>query len=443
LNYRQLVGRDEELGAIVRLLDAREDLPGVAVLSGEAGIGKSALWLAGIDAAAARGYRILSSRPSEPETQFSFAGLADLIGVVVPDVLPQLPRPQRRALEAALALSEPEAPPAEEGVVAFAFLSTVRKLAVGKRLLLAIDDVQWLDAPSLALLRYALPRLEGEPVAAVLTARGDFPAWLRRDVAAERLLELDLSPLSVGALHELLRGRLGVALPRPLLLRVWEVSGGNPFFALELARALQRRSGSPLAGEELPLSTSLDELVDERLAGLGASAIEVARVVAALAEPTPALVEAAAGSRAERGLTEALEAGVLVLEDDRLRFSHPLLGSATPLRSTPSERRSLHARLAELVRGSEERARHRALAAAGPSHEAAAALDEAAHAAHLRGAPEVAAELAEQAVQLTPDSDAEERRRRIIFAADLLEGGRPPRRDRSARAGPGRCSAWP
>jgi hypothetical protein len=102
LTARHLVGREEELAAIVRLLDAPEQLPGVAVLPGEAGIGKTTLWLAGIDAAAARGYRIMSCRPSEAETRFAFAGLADLLGDVAGDVLPELPPIQRRALEAAL-----------------------------------------------------------------------------------------------------------------------------------------------------------------------------------------------------------------------------------------------------------------------------------------------------------------------------------------------------
>ena len=76
----QLVGRETELEAIVRLFEASELLPGVAVLSGEAGIGKTSLWLAGLDAAAAGGYRVIASRPSEAETQFSFAGLTDLLG---------------------------------------------------------------------------------------------------------------------------------------------------------------------------------------------------------------------------------------------------------------------------------------------------------------------------------------------------------------------------
>jgi AAA ATPase-like protein len=88
---RQLVGREEELRAIVRLLDAPEQLSCVAVLSGEAGIGKTSLWLAGRHAAAAHDYRVLTSRPSEAETGLSFAGLSDLLGNAAGDVLPELP----------------------------------------------------------------------------------------------------------------------------------------------------------------------------------------------------------------------------------------------------------------------------------------------------------------------------------------------------------------
>jgi AAA ATPase domain len=150
----QLVGREEELGAIARLLDAREDLPSTAVLRGEAGIGKTALWLAGINAASALGYRILSSRPSEAETRFSFAGLADLLGSAADDVVPDLPPIQQRALEAALLLGESEID-ADDRAVAAAFLGALQLLVGDSPLCLAVDDVQWLDAASLAALRYA------------------------------------------------------------------------------------------------------------------------------------------------------------------------------------------------------------------------------------------------------------------------------------------------
>ena len=387
---------------------------------GEAGIGKTTLSLAAAEVAEARGYLVLSTRPSEAEARLSFVGLADLIGGVIGDVLPQLPPPQRRALEAALALSESDGALAEEGVLAFAFLNALRKLAAGNRLLLVVDDVQWLDAPSLAMLRFALPRLARDPVAVLLTARDEVPPWLRQAVAQERLLTVELGPLSVGALHELLRTRGGAVLARPTLLRVWETSGGNPFFALELVSALQRRGGGGrlAPGAELPVPANLADLVQERLDRLGASGIAVARVVALLAEPTVGLVEAAVGRRARTGLADALEACILEVEDERLRFSHPLLRSAVVARSTPPQRRALHARLAALVSDGEERARHLALATPRPSREVAAVVEEAAESAYARGAAAAAAELLELAVRLTPPNDADDVRRRVLDCAD-------------------------
>jgi DNA-binding CsgD family transcriptional regulator len=418
VSVRHLVGREDELAALLDLLDAPDELPAAAVVVGEAGIGKTTLSLAVAEAAEARGYLVLSCRLAEAEAAFSFVGLTDLIGGVVHDVLPQLPRPQRRALEAALALSEFEGPPAEEGVVAFAFLSTLQQLAVDNRLLLAIDDVQWLDAPSLAMLRFALPRLESERAAAILTARDEVPPWLPRALPEARLLTIELGPLSVGALHELLRTRVGGVLPRPTLLRIWETSAGNPFFALELANALQRRGGRVGPGEELPIPSNLEELLHERVDRLGAPGLHVARLVAALADPTVDLVEAASGTSAETGRGDALEARILEVDGERLRFTHPLLRSAVWSGATPAERRSLHARLAQVAPSKEERARHLALATVKPSRQIASILEDAALATRDRGAPGTAADLADQALRLTPRRDVADARRRLLFAAD-------------------------
>ncbi len=339
VGVHNLVGREEELEPLLDLLDAPDQLPAVAAIVGEAGIGKTAVWLAALEAAEERGYRVLSCRAAEAEAGFSFVGLADLIGGVLPDVLPQLPRPQRRALEAALALAESDDDRTDDRVVALAFLSTLRMLAEGRRLVVAVDDVQWLDAPSLAMLRFALTRLENETVATFLTVRDEVPRWLRRGVSEQRLMTIELGALSVGALHELLRTRLGAALPRPTLLRIWETSGGNPFFALELASALQRRGSRMGPGEELPIPASLDEVVQERLEGIGAAALEVARVVAALAEPTLRSLEAAAGRRAQVGLADAMEATILEVDGERLRFTHD---SPRSLRTRRNEHGTLH-----------------------------------------------------------------------------------------------------
>ena len=170
------------------------------------------------------------------------------------------------------------------------------------------------------------------------------------------------------------------------------------------------------------------ELVHERVDRLGAPGLEVARVVAALADPTVHLVEAAAGRRAETGLGDALEAGILEVDGERLRFSHPLLRSAVWSRATPAQRRSLHARLAQVASSKEERARHLALATGQPSREVAAVVEEAAESVHARGAAAAAAELAELAVRLTPAEDVEDMRRRVLDCADRLreagDGGR-------------------
>jgi DNA-binding CsgD family transcriptional regulator len=234
------------------------------------------------------------------------------------------------------------------------------------------------------------------------------------------VLEVELGPLSVGALHRLLQQRLGMRFPRPVLLRIWETSSGNPFFALELARALQRRGGRVEPGTQLPLPPALEALVQEHIDSLGSEARAVALVVAAVAEPSVAIVEAAAGHRGATRVTEALEAGVLELEGERLRFTHPLLASAVLARTPPAERRRLHARLAEVVPGAEARARHLALAVVRPDPIVADQLETAARRARARGAPAGGAELAEQALRLTPPDDEPAVRRRSVDAADHL-----------------------
>ena len=238
-----LVGREEELGTIVELLDDPGRLPGVVVLAGEAGIGKTTLWAAGIEAAEERGYRVLTCRPSEAETRYSFAGLTDLLDDEADAIIAELPPIQQRALGAAL-LRGDSYDEADERVIAAALLGALKLLASDRPLCVAADDVQWLDAASLAALRYALARLD-EPVAALIAARGDVPSWLRRAVPEEQLREIDVTGLSVGAILRLLSTRLDMTFPRPALIRIWETSGGNPFFALELAgAALSARTGT-------------------------------------------------------------------------------------------------------------------------------------------------------------------------------------------------------
>ena len=415
---RHLVGRKEEVETIVRLLDAGEALPGAVVLTGEAGIGKTTLWLAGVDGAAAGGYRVLSARPSEAETQFSFAVWPTSSAGPSDDVLPELPPIQRRALEAALLLGESEIH-ADERAVAAAFLGALRLLARDGPLCLAVDDVQWLDAASLAALRYALARLEGEPVATLLAVRGDVPEWLRRAVPEDRLERVDVGGLSVGATHELLRTRLDATFPRPTLIRLWETSRGNPFFALELANALQRRGGTLAPGEELPIPptstsscTSASTVSARRRSRSRApSRRSPIRPWRWWSRPSVAVPRPVWPRRSMRASSSWTASACDSRTRCWARRSPPARRLPAAGRCTPGSR--------EIVPTAEERARHLALAATEPDGEVASILEEAARAAHGRGAPAAAAELAEQALRLTPPANAEDARRRLLIAADM------------------------
>jgi DNA-binding CsgD family transcriptional regulator len=213
-----------------------------------------------------------------------------------------------------------------------------------------------------------------------------------------------------------LLSRLNRPFPRATVAHVHQLADGNPFFALEIGRHLVNRGLLGTAGP-LPIPDNLKELVGERLAPLPAPVHRVLLVVAALSNPTIQLVQAVVPD-AMAGLERAVEAQVLDPTTGRIRFAHPIIGSVVYAEATDEERRALHAKLATLPLGPEERARHRALAAIGPDAEVALALDVGARAANARGAPDAAAALAEQGRDLTPVDRPEDALRRAIDAAD-------------------------
>ena len=428
-----VVGREEELAALAGFLDALDRLPGVLLLRGEAGIGKTTLWRAGIKEARLRTFRVLAASPAEAETKLAFASLGDLLEDAVEVALPALPSPQRRALEVALLLEESAAAAPEERTVAVAFLSALRALAARSRLLVAVDDVQWLDAASREVLAFAVRRLRDEPIALLLAHRtegdADPPLGVARAIPDSRIRRIDVGPLSLGALHRLVRNRLGTIFARPTLRKLNEASGGNPFFALEIGRALaQAGTGSP--GDPLPVPTSLYDLVRHRLAALPAPGRRLLPVVAALSAPTVTALRSAAGRDEElvAGLDAAVAVGILERDGDRLRFTHPLLASVAYAALGVEAQRRLHRRLAEIVDDPEQRAHHLALATDAPDEEVASNLELAARRAFGRGATDAAADLYAWARRLTPPANADELRARTVAEAECcLQGGDTPR----------------
>jgi tetratricopeptide (TPR) repeat protein len=242
---------------------------------------------------------------------------------------------------------------------------------------------------------------------------------------SDRLTRLVIGPLDIRSLDRLLRAQLGKQFLRPALVELQRVSGGNPFFALELGRALLTRDVSPAPGEPLPVPATLNELVRERLAGIPTEAREAALVVSALSRPTVELVAAAAGGGGggAAALEKAAAAGVLEVADGRVRFSHPLLASVVYTQTPPARRREVHARLAQIVDDPDEQALHLAFAASGPDAQVAATVEDAARRARARGAPQAAAELWDRARMLTPPDDADAWRRAIEAGECHLEAG--------------------
>ena len=190
---------------------------------------------------------------------------------------------------------------------------------------------------------------------------------LERALDDRNLERLHVGPLSPGALHAILRDRLGRVFARPTLLRLHEASGGNAFFALELARALPTDVDHT---QPLPVPETLEVLVRARLDALPDATRATLLLACAHGRIQPALLDGDV-------LEPAFADNVIELADGAIRFTHPLLASVLYQNASPEARRSAHARLADIVDDPLARERHRALASDGPDADVAAALEEA------------------------------------------------------------------
>lgn len=423
----RVVGRDAELSTIDAFLTEGQ---GALMIAGELGAGKTVVWEQGVAWARDRGWSVLPARPVPIESSLGFAALADLLDGVGAAVIDELPAPQRRALRIALLHEEADDEPPPARAVATATLNVLRALAAAGPVLIAIDDIPCLDRPTARVLSFAVRRVGPAPVRLLATARTgpvDEPPPLVTDgLARDRVTELRLGPLRKADIRSLLMDRLGGRPPPALVNRVYAMSGGNPYLAVELGRAWSaegagRRARPDAAGMELPVPLALRRLVQDRIDTLGAP-VRAALLTAALAptEPIDVIVKAHSGGRgpALARLQAAATAGVIGLDTGRVVFTHPLLRSVIVDDSTPADRRAAHRRLAGCASTPMERAAHLARSRARPDAAVAAQLDAAADQAYGRGLAYAAAELAELAVAATPRSDPVARRERRLAAAE-------------------------
>ena len=424
------VGRDTQIAELSAFFSAASGAPAAVAITGDTGIGKTAVWQHMLQVTG-RSSRVLSCRPTPAERPLAFSALDDLLGDVAAEVLPALPGPRRRAVEAALLRdTSPEPVPAgpptigrapEPRVLARGILDTLRVLS-GTPLVVAVDDAQWLDPPSASVLKFCFRRLQNEPVSILLTFRagsGPFPLGLDRALPPDRLGRVALGPLSLGAIGEILRSRLGTVLPRYTLTRLYEACGGNPFYALEYTRTLAEHPHTALTHEPIPVPPSLSDLVRRHVRQLTPEVRLVGRLVAASSDPRERLIRAAYDDgESWAAIDHAVDVGLIERDGETLRFTHPLLRSVLYSEMRLNERRQVHQRLGSVTQDMEKRAAHSALGADRPSETIAGMLDGAARHAALRGAPEEAAALAGQATRLTPTSKTAAVRERTMEAAD-------------------------
>jgi DNA-binding CsgD family transcriptional regulator len=421
------IGRDAELAVASAFLDAVPEGPASIEIEGEAGIGKTVVLREVLQAARDRSYRVLSCAAVEAEAKLSYTALTDLLASVTDDEMASMRSPQQHALEVALLRAEPGEARADRRALSVALVSLLQELARRETLIVAIDDARWLDRASAAALTFAVRRLDDAPIGIIVSTRpGEedaVPLGLDDAIAAERRIHLAVAPLTTAALFQVMQQTLDTRMPRPLLLRVHGQSGGNPFYALELVRALVASRQPLVAATDLPLPETLAGVARRRLDALPPDGRDALLVIAAAGAPTPALVSTVTGAEA---LAEAVAAGVVTVDADRVRFAHPLLGSAAYAAADAPRRREVHGRLAELLEQPEERARHLALASEAPDAGVAAALEQGADQAWRRGTPEAAAELALQAVTFTAPGDERYARRQVTAARLLVAAGDMP-----------------
>jgi DNA-binding CsgD family transcriptional regulator len=377
------------------------------VIEGDPGIGKTTLWAEGVRQAHLDGWTVLVCRPRLSDAGLPNVSLTDLLRNLPEEAFERLPAPQRWPLEVATLRQDAGEGDLEPRAVGTALTALLAALGNRGPLLLAVDDAQWLDPTSARALGFALHRQDEADVRLLAAVRiesgvarqANAFATIEATLGRESVERLALGPLTVAAIHQLILEAFGKSFTRPVLMRVHQASGGNPFYALEIAREVQRL-GPPSPGRPLPVPEDHRDLALLRLSRLPRATRDVLAQIAAMSRPSTDDLDLEALAPAER-------AGIVrVLPGGRVDFTHPLFGSALYSSLPEATRRKLHQGLAAREGRLEERARHLALGAAGPDEASAEVLDRAAEAAGSRGAAEVAVELKELALRLTPPGDS-------------------------------------
>jgi DNA-binding CsgD family transcriptional regulator len=425
---RVLYGRDAERAAIDRLLvGARSGRSGVLAIRGEAGIGKSALLKYAVDTA--NGMGVLQGTGIESESELAFAGLHQLLRPVLTS-LDEIPEPHANALRAGFGLAQADGD--LRFLVAAGTLSVLAEAAEHGPLLCVVDDVQWVDQPSLEALVFVARRLEAERVALLLAMRDDD----RAPGSLAGLPHLELGGLPSDAAGALLDAHAGPTLDTGVRTRLVAASAGNPLALVELACQLR---DTQLAGLEplpdpLPLGKRLRRVFAPHIHRLPRAA-QTALLVAAADDSGDLTVVLRAAARLgldPAALGPAEVAGLIRLDPPTVAFGHPLVRSAVYRAATFAQRRDVHRALASVLdspAGVDRRAWHLAAASVEPDEQVAVELERASERARQRSGYAAAATAMERAARLTPD-DARRGGRLVAAGEAAWLGGQRQRASR-------------
>jgi DNA-binding CsgD family transcriptional regulator len=407
----RIIGREAGLARLRGLVDRAPLASEVLLVTGEAGMGKTALLADAAGRARSAGLRVLSVTGRESESRLAFAGLHQLLRPVLSSAA-GLPGRQTQALMGALGLSaDPVAPdPLLTGVAVLTLLSD---LSERSPVLVVADDAHWLDRSSLEALAFVGSRLDAERVVLLVGARGQAPpSGFDRGFP-----ELLLGPLSAGD-----AGLLLDSLPRPPSgrprLQVLAQAAGNPMALIELAKVIadDPAASRRWAAEPLPLTDRLSAVITSRFVALPEQA-RAALLLAAVADGPDLRAAASHGAGPDaRALTPAEQLGLVKVNRTGLQFSHPLVRSAIYHSAPFAQRAAAHRQLAEaLYDQPDRRAWHLAAAALQPDEHVASLLEATAGQAQQRGGAAAAALAMERAAELSPDRT--DQARRLVAAA--------------------------
>ncbi|MFJ4438002.1 AAA family ATPase [Streptomyces sp. NPDC088923] len=408
-----LLGREEDFELIRSFLDDSVVRGAALLLTGEEGVGKSALLDAVAASAEGRGVRVLRAAGVQFEADISYAGLNQLL-LPLFGSFQDLDPLHRDALSVAVGIGEGPAP--DRLLTSTAVLLLLRAAAARSRLLLVVDDLPWLDRATTAVLGFVARRLVGSNVGLLAASRGGADSFFE----SGGLTEYRLRPLDEQSSAALL-SRVHPEVSPAVRRRIVAEARGNPLALVELPEALTGRQRISLTAVPavLPLTQRLQAVFASRVSALPAAARELLLLAALEATGDLATVEAAATGRAtladlgpaERDRLVSLSPGARSLS-----FRHPLIAAAVVDQASLSDCRRAHRALAEVLRDKpERRAWHLGEAAAGPDEDVATLLEEAARHRSRRGDALGAVTALTRAAGLSPA--AADKSRRLAEAA--------------------------